>query len=83
VRAWDRLLPLASTSLPAFMVYAAGLATMYESGRSFNMSAFYGLLALFALLLIFDQLGWTDRSLQHRRTVESENFSQSRALSRN
>jgi len=83
VRAWDRLLPLASTSLPAFMVYAAGLATMYESGRSFNMSAFYGLLALFVLLVVFEQLGWTDRSLQHRRNLESAKVGQGRVLSRN
>jgi oligosaccharide repeat unit polymerase len=82
VRAWDRLLPLAATSLPAFMVYAAGLATMYESGRSFNMSAFYGLLALFVLLVVFEQLGWTDRSLQLRQTLESGNSSRGRALSR-
>jgi oligosaccharide repeat unit polymerase len=82
VRAWDRLLPLAATSLPAFMVYATGLATMYQSGRSFNMSAFYGLLALFVLLVVFEQLGWTDRSLQLSQTIESGNGSRGRALSR-
>ena len=61
VRAWDRLLPISSASLPGFLVYAAGLATIYESGRSFNMSTFYGLLALFALLVLFEQIGWTER----------------------
>jgi oligosaccharide repeat unit polymerase len=81
VRAWDRLLPIASNSLPAFMVYAVGLATMYESGRSFNMSAFYGLLALFVLLILFEQLGWTDRSIQPR-SKEKRDGNQSHALSR-
>jgi hypothetical protein len=47
------------------------------------MSAFYGLLALFVLLVVFEQLGWTDRSLQHRRNLESAKVGQGRVLSRN
>jgi oligosaccharide repeat unit polymerase len=61
VRAWDRLLPVGSKSLPAFLVYAAGLAAIFASGRSFNMSTFYGLLALFVLLVALEQMGWTPR----------------------
>ena len=61
VRAWDRLLSIASTSLAAFLVYAAGLATICSSGRSFNMSSYYGLLALYLLLVMYDQLGMTAR----------------------
>jgi oligosaccharide repeat unit polymerase len=83
VRAWDRLLPLAAASLPAFLVYAVGLATMYESGRSFNMSAFYGLLALFVLLIVFEQLGWADQGQQVQRALKPANGSQGRAMSRN
>ena len=57
VKAWDLLLPVASRSLPAFLVYATGLATIYASGRSFNLSAFYGLLALFVLLITVERMG--------------------------
>jgi len=57
VRSWDRLLPVASRSLPAFLVYATGLATFFASGRSFNFSTFYGVLALFVLLIAFEKLG--------------------------
>jgi oligosaccharide repeat unit polymerase len=68
VRAWDRLLSTASISLPAFLIYAAGLSTIFQSGRSVNISAFYGLLALFSLLILFEQIGWSDRynRLQHK-----------------
>jgi oligosaccharide repeat unit polymerase len=68
VRAWDRLLSTASTSLPAFLIFAAGLSTIFQSGRSVNISAFYGLFALFALLILFEQIGWSDRyhHLQHK-----------------
>jgi oligosaccharide repeat unit polymerase len=57
VRAWDRLLPVATSSLPPFLIYAAGLGTIFASGRSFNFSTFYGLLALYLLLLAFEYLG--------------------------
>ena len=49
VRAWDELWPIASTVFPAFLVYAMGLAAILASGRSFNFSTFYGLMALYAL----------------------------------
>jgi hypothetical protein len=70
VGAWDRLLPVASASMPAFMVYAAGLATIFTSGRSFNMSTFYGLLSLFVLLLVCEQLGWTDERSRFVNRIE-------------
>jgi oligosaccharide repeat unit polymerase len=57
VRAWDGLFPLASRSLPAFLIYAGGLATILASGRSFNFSNYYGLLALFFLMVAFEHLG--------------------------
>jgi oligosaccharide repeat unit polymerase len=52
VRSWDRLLPLAATSLPALLVYAAGLPTIMASSRSFNFSNYYGLISLFFLLCL-------------------------------
>jgi hypothetical protein len=57
VRAWDALLPAASRSLPTFMVYAAGLATIFASGRSFNFANYYGLLAFYVLMVAFEVLG--------------------------
>ena len=66
VRAWDRLLPTASKSLAAFLIFAAGLAAIYRSGRSFNMSAFYGLLALYVLLVVFQQLGLSPSRIEYR-----------------
>ena len=58
VRAWDRLFGLCMRNFVAFAVYAAGLATIFLSGRSFNMSTFYGLLALYALLVLMQKAGW-------------------------
>ena len=58
VRAWDKLLPIALRSLPALLVYAAGIATIFASGRSFNISAFYGLLSLFVMMFVFEKLGY-------------------------
>lgn len=57
VRAWDDLVPLVSRSLPAFLVYAAGLATIIASGRSFNLSNYYGLLSLFVLMYTLEKMG--------------------------
>ena len=57
VRAWDELVPFATRSLPAFLIFAAGLATILASGRSFNFSNYYGLLALFFLMLAFEKAG--------------------------
>jgi oligosaccharide repeat unit polymerase len=56
VRSWDRLLPLAATSQPALLVYAAGLPTIMASSRSFNFSNYYGLICLFLLLCVCDRL---------------------------
>jgi hypothetical protein len=57
VRAWDELFPVATRSLPAFLIYAAGLVTIFANGRSFNFSNYYGLLALFCLMLAFEKAG--------------------------
>lgn len=56
VRSWDRLLPLAAMSLPALLVYAAGLPTIMASSRSFNFSNYYGLISLFFLLCVCERL---------------------------
>ena len=58
VRAWDGLFPLAAKSLPVFIIYAGGLAAIFMSGRSFNLSTFYGLLSLFVLMLGLEMLGF-------------------------
>jgi hypothetical protein len=58
VRAWDGLFVYAKQSLPAFLVYAGGLATIVTSGRSFNLSNYYGLLALFVLMVAFEKMGF-------------------------
>jgi oligosaccharide repeat unit polymerase len=52
-KAWDDLLPDAAQSLPIFLVYCAGLAAILNSGRSFNLSTFYGLCALYVLVHVF------------------------------
>ncbi len=52
-KAWDRIEPLAEQSIVAFTVFAAGLAIIFLSGRSINMSTLYGLLALVAVLILF------------------------------
>ena len=64
VRAWDDIFPIAARSLPGFLVYAGGIAIIFVSGRSFNMSAFYGLLSLFVLMVMFEILGLTNVPLQ-------------------
>ena len=54
-KSWDRVRPLASKSLIAFTIYAAGLAIIFLSGRSINMATLYGMIALYALLIVFSQ----------------------------
>jgi len=67
VRAWDRLLPIAMRSLPALLVYATGLARIYATGRSVNFSTFYGLFALFVLLIALDKMGRKRRLREAQR----------------
>lgn len=57
IRAWDELFPISEKSLAIFIIYAGGVATIFMSGRSFNFATFYGLLSLFALMLLFDFFG--------------------------
>ena len=71
-RAWDDLLPIAARSLPIFLVYAIGVATLFANGRSFNMSNYYGLLALFFLMLAFERLGIWKRDV--RTTLSTRHF---------
>lgn len=52
-RWWDRLNRL---SLPQFTAFASGLAVIFATGRSINMSNIYGLLALFATLIAVRRL---------------------------
>jgi len=70
VRAWDRMFRIATSALPPFLIYAAGLATIFASGRSFNFSTFYGLLSLFLLLVVFETLGLTRTKSQRKRPAE-------------
>src|SRR5580704_3493769 len=69
VRSWDRLLPMALKSLPALLVYATGLARIYASGRSVNFSTFYGLFALFALLIAIDKMRRSKSGPPRRQTL--------------
>ena len=52
-KSWDRARPLTTRSVLAFTVFAAGLAIIFLSGRSFNMATLYGMLSLYALLVLF------------------------------
>lgn len=54
-KSWDRIRHLAERSIIAFTVFAAGLAVIFLSGRSINMSTLYGMLALFVLLIVFSK----------------------------
>jgi hypothetical protein len=56
VRSWDRLIPAASSSFPALLIYAAALPTIMASARSFNFSNYYALGALFTLIFVFHRL---------------------------
>ncbi len=69
VRAWDRLLPIALKSLPCLLVYATGLARIYASGRSVNFATFYGLFALFALLIALDKIRRSSSGPPRRQPV--------------
>ncbi len=50
-------MPVGLRSLPAFLVYAGGVATIFVCGRSVNFSTFYALMALFFLMRISEALG--------------------------
>jgi hypothetical protein len=54
-KSWDRSRILATQSILAFTVFAAGLAIIFVSGRSINMPTIYGMLGLFVLLLFFSK----------------------------
>jgi hypothetical protein len=74
VRAWDGLFVYAARSLPAFLIYAGGLATIFTSGRSFNLSNYYGLLSLFVLMVAFEKLGIgaPQRAVPMRRALQPD-----------
>lgn len=54
-KSWDRIQPLAHRSILAFTVFAAGLAIIFLSGRSFNMSTLYGMIALLAIIVFYSR----------------------------
>ena len=56
-KSWDRGRAIASQSILAFTAFAAGLAIIFVSGRSINMATTYGMLGLFALLMLFSAKG--------------------------
>lgn len=51
-KSWDRVRIIAAQSILTFTVYSAGLAIIFLSGRSFNMSSLYGLFALYATIIL-------------------------------
>ena len=51
-KSWDRVRPMATKSILAFTVFAAGLAIIFMFGRSINMNTLYGMMALFGLLVL-------------------------------
>jgi oligosaccharide repeat unit polymerase len=51
-KSWDRVRPMATQSILAFTVFAAGLAIIFMFGRSINMNTLYGMMALFGLLVL-------------------------------
>jgi oligosaccharide repeat unit polymerase len=65
-KAWDRARAMASESLLTFTVYAAGLALIFVTGRSFNMNIMYGMLSLYSLLILFGQ-----RRIPSRQAIHS------------
>lgn len=54
-KSWDRARPMASRSILTFTVFAAGLGIIFLSGRSINAATLYGMLAIFALLMLFSK----------------------------
>lgn len=54
-KSWDRARPYAQQSILAFTVFAAGLAIIFVSGRSITTSTMYGMLGLFAILVLFSR----------------------------
>ena len=53
VKSWDHMRIAHKNSFVVFMVHAAGLAVLFLSGRSFSMSAMYGLIAILLLMIFF------------------------------
>lgn len=52
VRSWDALREPGLQSPLVFLVYCAGLAALFLSGRSFTMNIYYGLLAIGGLVFL-------------------------------
>ncbi|MBA3315523.1 MAG: oligosaccharide repeat unit polymerase [Planctomycetota bacterium] len=65
IRAWDRLLMLCDRSFLVFAVYAGGLGNVLASGRSISMSTFYGMAALYILLILIEAVQ-SDRKTSRR-----------------
>jgi oligosaccharide repeat unit polymerase len=62
-KSWDRVRQMATKSILAFTVFAAGLAIIFVFGRSLNMNTLYGLMALFGLLVLLGRRKKTVRPL--------------------
>jgi hypothetical protein len=54
VKSWDNMRRAHYDSLVVFIIYVAGLAILFLSGRSFSMPAFYGLLGLYLLMVLLN-----------------------------
>ena len=52
-KSWDAIRILATRSPVAFMVFAAGIAIIFLSGRSVNAATIYGMLAIYVLLVFY------------------------------
>jgi oligosaccharide repeat unit polymerase len=53
VKSWDHMRLAHRHSFVVFMVHAEGLVILFLSGRSFSMSALYGLIAIYLLMVFF------------------------------
>ena len=55
LRSWDRMLEILPGSFFLFVVFAAGLAMIFLSGRSLTMSIYYGMISFYVLLVLMDK----------------------------
>lgn len=53
VRAWDNMRLRAPDSFAVWVIYCGGLAVLLMSGRSFSMPALYGILSIYALMVLY------------------------------
>lgn len=67
IRSWDRLLASSGKSFLMFVVFAGGLANILASGRSISISTYYGMIALYVLLIVIETMTTPAGGNGHRR----------------